>query len=544
MSDPSATSEDSRRAKALVRTVAAELRRRGTPALDTAGDAWLEDQPQSLWALLDAAVAASTARKRDEVLITASRWLLAKQLELIRYRLERGHDWAQSMLNAYQMKLIALAQANTLPEYDWFELVNLLKIAKVPICPEMSEALTMAALDASAGEAPSPEEIPHQLRAMLDELGHSVDDPFMVVEGLAETGTLMPPQLRAYLTHELGLSPHAVLRESLPLLLIDPEPAVRQATAAVLEQVASPETMSPVMLRRVLLVRNWVPVPEREAIDRLVRKARLKGVVCAPWSAPPALAIRASMVDGSGAQSLILTSPTGRFGLFAGVLLKVGFGVRDAWCDMVVPRRDITRALKEVQQQMESQAVDRDYLDTAVQHAISRGLSAGNLPQTAVIAIAEAIGAADWKDRGLNVASETARLFEGLAADMRTPTEIAASLQRSGVWLADDPAMQSWFDDDAEIRALVDRRPRPKPDVTVRRVLEDMLSGRRDEWAERVLSTALWLRAGIGKLRLDAQWQDCVVLAHELLAGRPLADLPAMVAIAKRSVFVARAGGW
>jgi len=33
-----------------------------------------------------------------------------------------------------------------------------------------------------------------------------------------------------------------------------------------------------------------------------------------------------------------------------------------------------------------------------------------------------------------------------------------------------------------------------------------------------------------------------VVLAHELLAGRPLTELPAMVAIAKRSIFAARVG--
>jgi hypothetical protein len=81
------TSEETRRAKALARTVAGELRRRGTPSMDTAGNGWLEDRTQGLWALLDVAVAASTARKRDEVLITAARWLLANQLELIRYRL-------------------------------------------------------------------------------------------------------------------------------------------------------------------------------------------------------------------------------------------------------------------------------------------------------------------------------------------------------------------------------------------------------------------------------------------------------------------------
>jgi hypothetical protein len=35
-----------------------------------------------------------------------------------------------------------------------------------------------------------------------------------------------------------------------------------------------------------------------------------------------------------------------------------------------------------------------------------------------------------------------------------------------------------------------------------------------------------------------------MVLAHALLAGRPLVDLPATVAIAERSIFAARAGSW
>ena len=101
--------------------------------------------------------------RRDEALITACRWLLANQLELIRYRLERGHDWARAMLDAYQEKLIALVQAKTVPEADWFELVNLLKVAKVPIRPEMAEALAQAAADATPGEAPSPQDIPRAI---------------------------------------------------------------------------------------------------------------------------------------------------------------------------------------------------------------------------------------------------------------------------------------------------------------------------------------------------------------------------------------------
>lgn len=540
MSYPSPTAADIRRTKALVRAVATELRQSGAPSLETASHAWLESQPQSLWPLLDATVAGSTARKRDDALITAGRWLLANQLELIRYQLERGHDWAREMLDAYQEKLIALAQA--LPEQDWFELVNLLKVAKVPIRPEMQEALTMAAVDATPGEAPLPQEIPQQFRKLLDDIGAAVDTPFMVVEGLAETGALMPPELRAYMTHELGLSPHAVLREAVPLLLLDPEPAVRQAAAAVLEQVAGPETVSPVMLRRTLLIRNWVPEAEREAIDRLARKMRVKGVTCAQWSSPPALVIHSSMVDGSGAQSLLVTTPGSRAGLFAGLLLKQGFGIRDAWGDASVPRREINHAVKETQRAATWHTTGRDHLDVVVQHHIVRGLTAGNLPSAMIVDIAEQIGAADWKDRGLDVPAEVEGRFTGLGPELTSPAAIAASLQRSGVWVERHVMMQSWFEDDAVVRALVEGRPRPKPEVAVRRVLEEVLPARREIWTERLLLLVLWLQAATGDPTLVGRWQDCVVLAHELLEGRPLTELPAMMAIAERSIFAARLG--
>ncbi len=537
------TAADTRQVKALIRAVATELRRHGTPSFNAVSNAWLESQPQSLWPLLNAAVAASTAHRRDEAVITATRWLLANQLELIRYRLERGHEWARSMLDAYQEKVIALVQADTLPEADWFELVNLLKVAKVAIRPEMAEALALAAAHTTPDDASgaTPQDLLHQLRGLLDELGTSAENPFMVVEGLAETGALMPTDLRAFMTHELGLSPHPVLREAVPLLLLDPEPAVRRAAAAVLEQIAVPETISPVMLRRTLLIRNWVPEGEREAIDRLIRKARVKGVTFAQWTVAPALAINCSMVDGSGAQSLLLTTPAGRTSLFVGLLLKQDFGIRDSWCDGSLPRHKINRTLKEAQRTMTWHATGREHLDVVVQHHIARGLAMEHLPQASTVEIAEMIGAADWKDRGLDVAAETERLFDGLGASLQSHGAIAASLQRSGEWIADDGAMQSWFEDDAVIRELVERRPRLKPDVAVRQAIEEVLPTRREVWAERLLLQALWLQAGSGNA---GRWQDCVVLAHELVAGHPLTGLPAMVAIAERSIFAARVGTW
>jgi hypothetical protein len=538
---PLPTPQDTRRVKALTRAAAMAMRRHSSPTLGAVDQAWLEGQPQTLLSLLDTAVAASTAKRRDEELVTACRWLLANQLELIRYKQERDYDWAGVLLNAYQENLIVLARTRTLRNEDWFALVNLLNVAKVPIRPEMVEALAKAALDATPpGEALSPHAIPAEVSRLVDELGRSAKDPFRVVEGLADIGMLMPLELRAYLAHEMGLSSHAVLREAVPLLLLDPEPVVRQSAAAVLEQIASPQTFSPVMLRRTLLLRNWIPEAERVAIDRLVRKARVKGVECAQWTPASALSIQCTIVDGSGAQSLVLTTPGGQNGLFAGLLLKQGFGVRDAWCELSVPGREITRSLKEARLDMAWRATGRDHLDTVVQHHIARGLALGHLPQLPMVEIAEAIGAADWKDRGIDMTAEIEQLLAGLATEVTDPAQVTSSLRRSGEWIDGNPMMQSWFEDDAAVRVLVDSRPRLKPDVARRRVMEEVLSARREAWAERLVLLALWLHDSTEGTSRAELWQDCAVLAHELRAGRPLAELLAMVAIAERSVFVAR----
>jgi hypothetical protein len=248
------------------------------------------------------------------------------------------------------------------------------------------------------------------------------------------------------------------------------------------------------------------------------------------------------LVDGSGAQSLVTTTPGSRAGVFAGLLLKQGIGIRDAWCDPSVPRREINHSIKGTLRAATWHRTGREHLDAVVQHHIAQGLAVGNLPSATIVDIAEQIGAVDWKDRGLDVSVELERLFAGLGAELTSPAAIAASLQRSGSWIDRHAMMQSWFEDDATVRALVEERPRPKRDVSVRRMLEEVLPARREIWTERLLLMVLWLQGATGNPTLAGRWQDCVVLAHELLAGRPLKELPAMVAIAERSIFAARVG--
>jgi hypothetical protein len=66
-------------------------------------------------------------------------------------------------------------------------------------------------------------------------------------------------------------------------------------------------------------------------------------------------------------------------------------------------------------------------------------------------------------------------------------------------------------------------------------ILNDLLEKRRGVWTERFLLMALWARAAKSKQE-GRYWRDFLILAHELSAGRRLADIPIMAAIAERTV--------
>jgi hypothetical protein len=543
--------ENRRRVERMARALSRKVSDDEQPDVPERDQEWLEATPQALGAIVEVAVSASLAKPRDAKLFTACLALLNHQLELIRYRSERGHEWAITMLDGYQENLKDLAEAQVLDHHeDLFALVAALGHAKVPVKPELSEAL-MSSGPSLPGSMPPAQALDQAVRPLIDELARGVTSPFEVMEAMGESAAVTPPALRCFMAHELALSPHAVMRDAVPLMLLDADAEVRQAAALALEQMAAPETLSPVSLRRAIALRNWIPEADRAALDQAIRKARVKGVQPAQWEAAPELVHRASPIDGSGAQSMLLASRTGRSGLFAGLLVKQGFGIRDAWCNRDTPRREIATMVAEMQRKIVVPEVERSYIDLVVQHGIALGVAAGHLPDPALLEIAETASGADWKDRRIDAAAETGRLFGELPAEQRGAGAITASLQRSAGWMREDALWDSWFEDDSEVRDSLAGAKQDDVGAAARLLLDGVMDRRRDVWAERFVLTALWARAvkagqppPLGASARSVTWRDVVVLAHEVLSARPLRDIPVMAEIAERTVIAARSGGW
>jgi hypothetical protein len=354
----------------------------------------------------------------------------------------------------------------------------------------------------------------------------------------------LPAMLRSFMATEFALSPHQILRDAVPLLLLDDDSSVRVAAAGALEQTAHPDTLSPDALRRAITVRNWIPASDRPPLDAAIRKARLAGVEIGAWPTPNRdLEFYATTVDGSGAQSILVASRLAKTGLFAGVLLRHGSGVVDGWADLQLTRGKINKLLREAQMAAPTARVDKGHLDTMVQHAIGWSVARDTVPPSALLEIAEVLGGAEWKDRRLDVKAEADRLFEALDAADRTPTGIEAGFARGMEWMASDDLFSSWFEDGPVVQKALAKLPRTNRAGMIALVLTEILPAKRAEWAERFLVLALWCQAAT-EARQRVRARDLALVAHALASGRPLEEIPMMAVIAANTVRAMLLGGW
>jgi hypothetical protein len=536
---PDATGIDRSRVKAIAKRIARQ--KNGDVAEEDRG--WLEQTPQTLPVITESLVAAATAEKRDEPLILAYHLMLALQIEFVRYRQDRGWDWADDMLEALMDRLVALARDTAFPRDDWAMMCTALSEARVPIPEAVQTALAESGFTAEEHDGP-PEQMMATLRGFMDELAAMVSSPFEVIHSLQNAGAMLPTPLRSFMATELALSPHQVLRDAVPVMLLDEDETVRRGAAAALDQTSHPETMSADSLRRAIVLRNWIPAADRPSIDAAIRKSRVAGVEIGVWPAPVAsLEFYASAIDGSGAQSILMLSRTAKKGFFGGVLLRHGTGVVDAWSDPDLARGKISKLLREAEMSAPHSRVDKAYVDMMVQHAIGTAVEQGGVPPALLLEMAEFVGGSEWKDRRLDIKAEAERLFGALDAADRTPAGIEAGLAHGMGWMATDEVFSSWFEDGPRVQQALAKLPRTDHPRMISVVMNDVLPANRHLWTERFLMMALWAAAASGAEQ-RARARDLALVTHALVGDKPLGTVPVMTVIAAQTVRATLLGGW
>ena len=537
---PPATSTD----RARVKAIAKRLARRADQPISVEDRQWLQDTPQALPVITEALIAAANETGLDHPMVAAYAVMLTFELEYVRYRQDRGWEWASAMLDDFQQRLLVFAREGGDPAL-FAAMGRSLSEARVRVSDEMQRALADAGLNNE--DLTPPGDLQEATRSMLSELAGQLNDPFEVVETLKNMDAVMPAELRAVLADILATAEQDMMREAAAILLLDASAEVRAAVVAALNEAMPARKISSTTLRRLIAIRSWWPEAEREPVDELIRKVRLAGVEIEPWPKPlPDTDYHVSKIDGAGAQSILAISRGASKGYFRALLLRHGEGIVDAWQEANLSRGKLTKMLRGTQEEMPVVKMSRDYVDTMVQHAIGCSVARDTVPPELFLQVAEGLNGSEWKARQhhdrLRV-HEARRLFEALPSADRTESAIERNLAEARDSLTESEVLATWFEDGPKIRAALKGMASGKPDQLINVIVNEVVAENRGKWAERFVLMGMWCQAAPdAKQRRMAR--GLITTASALVNETPLTEIPAMTVIAVNTLAADADGSW
>ena len=492
---------------------------------------FMADAPGAVLDVIDLVYREANRKKSNEALVQAYIYMFAAGLEGIRHQVERGQDWAEELVDAVRELLLLLAKGGVISPQLLMLLLNGFIEAKVAPGDDLTELLGSIALEATEDQpAPTLFEIGELFESMVEQAG---GNEFEVHAALADTSKALPPKFRMATLYQITTSDNPVLRDTAILYLLDAAPEVRRTVCRLITEHASASLVSPVALRRMIALRNWLPENERPYLDTAIKTSRQRQVECAPWPKRLVEEIIVSNMDGVGAQSVFAVAKEGRKHVIASLLVKQGVGIADAWCLRGQSKTDVRDFLGHIHSETDSHRIDPEFLHVLVPHYLAVGQKNGNVPVPGLLDFVEAIGIEKWQPAELAVDELLSLLEKDIDPVRIHQTAVAKVIERSGDWLDEYGFLESWFEEDAEVDAILSKNPRSKTSTRVNAIIKSVLEPRRAKWTERFLWTALWLKQ---KQDLLSPWADFFVIGRELHRGRPVNDIPVMRGIAEVTV--------
>jgi hypothetical protein len=228
---------------------------------------------------------------------------------------------------------------------------------------------------------------------------------------IEESSVGVPDQSRAAMGMTLLFSSEAAGAEASVGWLLDPATAVRRAMANALGDAASRGKVTPIMLRRMITMRNWLPEDSRPALDAVIPAARRKGVPPAQWDDVEVRRLISTGIDGSGAIGVPAHCRNKRKNVLGSLVLKHGVGVRDAWAQEGT-QKEIDRAF------LDAAVVDQftiapDFLLTVIGHFLALGHQTGTMPPFGLVRLLEAVGVSSVQPQLMSAASLLDTIEEG-----------------------------------------------------------------------------------------------------------------------------------
>ena len=419
----------------------------------------------------------------------------------------------------------------------WLPILN----AFYEVHVELSDDLKNAYLDLANDEDElSPEEELSHLDSIRDLIQELSDlSVFDITENFFAQSYAMPPDFFADLVADLYSIDEGA--DIALLTLLHPKQDVRDVVVSTHEQLLKNVTLSSASLSRLQAIRNWYPPEYHPQFNRWIKDQRKKGVVfMTATTTTSALRLKASEVDGSGAQGIFVHLRKNRKHRLCGLLFKQNVGIKDAWITPNISRADVSHYYDEAfDDSVMLRDVDMSYLLMMTSHFLAMTIDQGSMPDLHLLEIQEELGFYFLPKR-----LDTDYLIEQLGVQISpfTPETMRESLKRSKSWPKNKRFTESWYVENFNVDKLVNRCCSFVEGVKVCRfdeamqaVLAQEMELHRKHWLFHFLWITLWLKARARKN--EKSWQDSYFIVYAIQSGMPLDSIPIMQEICRDSVF-------
>ncbi|MBA2657449.1 MAG: hypothetical protein H0U70_10800 [Tatlockia sp.] len=450
--------------------------------------------------------------------------------------LERGNKPASKMLNLLMSKIAKSITKGKQTLGFWLPVLN----AFYEVHAELSEELKEAYLElTSLEEELAPDNEADQLnamRAMLDELSDL--SVFDVAENFFAQSYAMPADF--FIDLILDLYSIEEGQDVALLTLLHPKQEVRDVVMATLDQLMATITLSSISLSRLQTIKSWYPESYQEQFNQWIKIQRRKGVVFSKDTTKPRMRIKASEIDGSGAQGIFIhVKKTANTHLLCGLLFKQELGIKDAWLTPELPASGVAKYYDEaLDDSVSLREIDEAYLLRLTGHFLALTINQKAMPDLHLLEIQELLGL-HFEAKLIDIP----HLIEQLSVQIApfTADAMQSSFKRSKNWLDTKRFAESWFVENAHVDKLVNRFCSYVEGAKVCLVKDAMavvfsqeFEKQRDKWLFHFLWNALWV--GANKLKTEKVWQDCFFIAYAIHQGQPLESIPLMREVCQQTV--------
>ncbi|CAM2069994.1 hypothetical protein SCOR_31755 [Sulfidibacter corallicola] len=381
-----------------------------------------------------------------------------------------------------------------------------------------------------------------EMEAVLQDMeDHGLEDAYAVAEILIPQLKMVPIDGQVSILEYLAHYKSEVMCEVVGLMCLHSDPQVRRYLPSILDAAMAAGKVSPVTFRRLIMLRNWLPIVERSELDRTIKALRMARLDIPGLVPGRLLHIYASLIDGSGSQGFWLAiHHEGRY-VMGHILVKQDRGIQDVWCSQFNSAEALAEEMNLVKNQITFWKVDRVYLDLVIRHQIGVGHGHRKVPPPELMRLAEYLGEKGWDPRLCEPSDLIREHIPALPKRLRDPAKWASLVNQNPNWLIGSGLQETWFDDDEMVETVLHAKiGKPRQwlehlEEATEVLLHHIFEPNRRLWMERFLWTALWLRYHRPKPK--AMWSQFLIHAGVILDGMPLGDLAAMGTILIQTLY-------